>query len=291
MKYFIDKNSIKHITLLAFITLIVGAIGWGLADSKIIIFLIVLSQSIVIAVQIATYSNIQNQFDLKLQQQFDQNQETYNRLIQKQNTHYKQIEALLSIHSVIKPHTPLPQLRDSAISPDMANIIIQQVLNNKYKTILECGSGVSTILISYCLKKLGQGHLWSIDHEEKYASITKQNLKSHNLEEFATVIHTPLKNITIKNKTWQWYDVGHLKDINEVDLLIIDGPPRTIDLMIRYPAMPLLFNSLSKHALIILDDASRQAEKDIVEKWLKEFPNLRYEFFNTEKGAVILTKE
>jgi predicted O-methyltransferase YrrM len=301
MKYFLNKDIIKYNLLLALITLIVGAIGWELAENKIIIFLFVFTQSIIIAVQLAIYSKRQEQFSkiqeqldqnqFKLLQRCDKNQETYNNLMQKQNMHYKQMEALLSIHSVIKPSMPLPQLRDSAISPDMANIIIQHVLNNKCKTILECGSGVSTLLISYCLKKTGQGRLWSVDHEEKYALITKQNLKAHSANEYTTVIEAPLKNITIKKKQWQWYDTAFLKDIDNIDLLIIDGPPRTVDSMVRYPALPLLFNSLNRHATIILDDASRPAEKDIVENWLKEFQNLSYDFIDTEKGTVILTKE
>jgi len=183
-------------------------------------------------------------------------------------------------------------MRGSAISPDFANILVSIIFEKKPKTIVECGSGVSTLIISYCIKKMGCGHIWSIDHEKKYSDITSNNLKTHGLASFSTVIVAPMKLIDIDNKNYNWYDTKGLTAIqNKIDMLIIDGPPRNYSDEVRYPALPLLYEYLSDDAVIILDDANRKGEKEIVRKWLKQYKCLSYEWVDSEKGAVILRKD
>jgi predicted O-methyltransferase YrrM len=110
-------------------------------------------------------------------------------LAEKINDNYQQIESFVSLNALIKPGLPLPTMRKTAISPDMANILATLILRNKPQTIVECGSGVSTIITGYCLERNSVGYIWSLDHEEKYAKITGGNLVVHGLERYATVLH------------------------------------------------------------------------------------------------------
>ena len=176
------------------------------------------------------------------------------------------------------------------MSPDMANIIIREILHKKPKIILECGSGVSTLIVSYCLKIIGRGHIISLDHEEKYCDITKSYLEMHGLHNWTEVVHAPLRDVIIGGRKWQWYDISFLKDISLIDLLIIDGPPRSNSNLIRYPALPLLVNRLNKDAVVIIDDTSRQDEKSTIKLWIDEYREYQYEEYDTEKGTGIMRR-
>ena len=202
---------------------------------------------------------------------------------------YRQVEALVTLHNVINPILPIPPMRGSALSPDMANILITLLKERKPQVVLECGSGVSTILTCYCLKDNNRGHLWSLDHEQKYLKITQRNLKRHELDQYATIIHAPLKKYSLDSTPYMFYDVEDISKIPPIDFLFIDGPPRTVDPMGRFPALPLLFSRLSEDAIVVLDDAAREAEKTIVEIWKKIYPQVKYSWFDTEKGTVVLT--
>jgi len=209
---------------------------------------------------------------------------------QKQINDYKQIESYISLLSVLNISMPLPIMREAAVSPDFANILVSIMFEKKPRIIVELGSGVSTLIIGYCIKKLSCGHVWSLDHNKKYSDITIKNLKAHGLEKFSTVIVAPMKSILVDNETYNWYDTKSLSTIKDkIDMLIIDGPPRRYAENVRYPSLPLLYDYLSNDAIIILDDANRKGEKEIVSKWLKQYSHLSYECLNTEKGTVVIS--
>ncbi|UCE36862.1 MAG: class I SAM-dependent methyltransferase [Thermoplasmata archaeon] len=206
------------------------------------------------------------------------------------NQNYRQIEALLSLLSVINPRRPLPPMRRWVISPDFANIIISMVIDHKPKVICECGGGISTVFTCYCLDDLKDGHVFSLEQDGKYAQKTKKNLKAHGLENYATVIYAPLTNLTLKAKSWKWYNTSFKKELEKIDMLVIDGPSGDVQKMARYPALPVLYDTLSENAVIIVDDAKRKDERDMVKAWLTEFKDLEYEWYDTEKGCVILRR-
>ncbi len=67
-------------------------------------------------------------------------------------------------------------------------------------------------------------------------------------------------------------------------MLVIDGPPEAVGPLARYPAGPSLFPSLSVGATVFLDDAARDDEKRIIERWQREFPDLERQDHDCEKG-------
>ncbi len=77
-------------------------------------------------------------------------------------------------------------------------------------------------------------------------------------------------------------------------LVLVDGPPGATGKHARYPALPILLQHLATHGLdILLDDFSREDEKEIVERWefLLGKRSLTYEKKNLgfEKGACLLS--
>lgn len=201
-------------------------------------------------------------------------------------------QALLNIHSLIKPNYPLPYLLSWAAFPQLISTILTEVKRIKPENIVEIGSGSSTIITSYLLKEIGKGNIISLDHDTHYGKKTKDELSLHGLKEFAQVLHKPLVEQQIKGNNYTWYDVDSLPiEEKSVQILVVDGPPEQTQSHARYPALPLLNKYLSDDAIVILDDAGRKEESEIVEMWLTEFPEFSHEFIHTEKGISILRKK
>ncbi|MCI0471015.1 MAG: class I SAM-dependent methyltransferase, partial [Candidatus Aminicenantes bacterium] len=202
---------------------------------------------------------------------------------------YTQMESFVALNDLIKPKMPLPPLRkDWAPCPDFLKTIAAYIYKNKPRLVLEAGSGASTLVIAYCLTRLGGGRLVSLEHEKKFCSQTEANLHVHDLDKRAEVLYTPLKQYDINGKKWLWYEIDNITFPESIDLFIIDGPPQDVQDKARYPALPLLFQRLKTGTAIIMDDGNRKAEREIVKLWLEEFKNISAEYIDLERGAYIL---
>lgn len=210
---------------------------------------------------------------------------------QKRGDIYRQTEALFSIFSVLKPELPLPSMSGYTINPDFAKIIIHNILKSKPSVIVELGSGVSTVLVGYTLKKLNQGKIFSLEHDNDFAVKNKNNVIDHGLQEFVEILYSPLKKWVYNQKQWLWYDTSNIKNIEHIDMLIVDGPPRKIQKMSRYPALPILFEKLSNDSIIIIDDSKRKDMSEMVDLWLNEFKDFDMEIFETKSGCLVLFKK
>ncbi len=204
--------------------------------------------------------------------------------------HYRQIEALFSIFSNIKPNYPLPDTRGWAASPDFLKKLLEVIYCEKPKFVVEASSGVSTLIIAYCLKQIGSGKVISLDHDAKYAKASEDMISLHGLEEIAQVVHAPITEIKVNGNKWLWYNTKYLKIDMPIDLLVIDGPPGDTQKLARYAALPVLFKHLPDESTVILDDGARKDEKEIVEMWKKELECISYDFLSFEKGAFLIKK-
>lgn len=204
------------------------------------------------------------------------------------------------IHGLVRlgPYTqdlPLPMGGGWALTGDSAALLAREVLARKPGTILELGSGVSTLIIGQILKKTGQGRLLSIDHDPAWANQTRRYVEFLGLQDFVSVVEAPLKSIALGNQTYHWYDIpgSSLDGLGPIDLLLVDGPPQPRDnpQAARYPAFPLLRERLSLKAMVFVDDSSRTTESDMVGRWMAEEPGWRDRWFDTVDGVCLLTKE
>jgi hypothetical protein len=209
----------------------------------------------------------------------------HNNLIRKGDNDYHQLEALFSLFFSIKPKIPFPETRKGAASPDLLKFIYKTIYYNKPDLVLEASSGISTLIIAYCLKNIGKGKVISLEHDQKYANITREYICLHDLVEIASIIHAPLKEFKINNETFLWYSLDNLKLDKPIDLLVVDGPPASTQYMARYPALPLLHKSMNGQSQIILYGGIREDEKKIVQRWITEFDCIKEKYINFEKNA------
>ena len=64
------------------------------------------------------------------------------------------------------------------------------------------------------------------------------------------------------------YDMTAINDLHQIDLLVVDGPPRSSCKEARLPAFELLKDRLAPGAIVVLDDSIREDESTSVASWL-----------------------
>jgi hypothetical protein len=203
-------------------------------------------------------------------------------------TMFSQIEAYIGIVETLRPTLPLPATRGWAASPDLLREVVKQVLLEPTEVVVEASSGTSTLVIGYCMKRVGSGHVYSLEHDPVFAGKTRQAVRDHGLEEFVTVLDAPLVQYSIDGNGMLWYDLSGLSIDAPIDLLVVDGPPDVVQPMARYPAVPLLKEYLSKQARVLLDDGSRPDEQEAAKRWSALCPGSKLEFLALETGAWLL---
>jgi len=181
----------------------------------------------------------------------------------------------------------LPITLDWSAAADFLELIKNHCLRAKPKTIVECSSGATTVVLAKCCEINKQGKVFSLENGEEYAINTRNNVKDFGLEKYAEVIYAPLETIEVKGESYQWYESKNLP-VKKIDMLVIDGPPGFIQRHSRLPALPLLFDQMADKSIVFLDDAARDEEKEIVEMWLGISPGVSHEFVELERGCSVL---
>ena len=201
-----------------------------------------------------------------------------------------QIEAYSQLLLLLPPRMPLPRTRGWAASPDFLLTVVDQVLKHRPGLVLDVGSGLSTVFEALACALVGAGRVVAVDHDESYAAATAEMVARQGLGDLAEVRHADLTAQRTADRDVRWYDAQAFEGLNQIDLVVVDGPPGTTGPMARFPAVPVLWDRLSPSAVIILDDADREDERAVVQAWLALYPELSVERLRHEKGAVILRR-
>ncbi|MES9879189.1 MAG: class I SAM-dependent methyltransferase [Candidatus Sedimenticola sp. PURPLELP] len=202
-------------------------------------------------------------------------------------TLFHQLEAYNFVRDRLDLHEGLPYTWDWSASPDFLKIITEHCLEEKPAVIVECSSGLTSLVLARCCKMNGDGRVVSLENGEEYAEKTQQHIARYGLQQHAEVLHAPLKDVTINGSVYQWYALDDLQD-ESIDMLVIDGPPGFIQKHSRYPAIPLLFDKLADGCVIFMDDAQRADEREIVEMWQGEHHMLNHKYIKTQRGCSML---
>lgn len=198
---------------------------------------------------------------------------------------YRQLELLHGLTGFLEPVFPLPPTRWWAASPDLLREVVSEVLDSRPVCVVEAGSGTSTVIIAYCLKRLGTGHVFALEHDPVYAARTRKALIDHGLTEHATVVEAPLREQLAGGKRYPWYDISKLVLPGPIELLLVDGPPDTVQQHARYPAVPLLRPFMAPGAVVLLDDGARADERAIAQRWVAECEGAELSYIELEVGA------
>lgn len=179
---------------------------------------------------------------------------------------------------------PYLPFTDSSIDYHSLHILINDIIVNNRQSIIEFGSGISTILIGrLCKLNNLKTQLYTIDDNEGWVSLMKGMIKKENLENFISLIYAPLEEISLSNHHLKWYSTKILDQSlsnQTFDMVITDGPMAYLQEIerSRFPAVPYIKDKLESNHSIFLHDTNRHGEQSIIEDWSKLLnkENIRY---------------
>lgn len=183
------------------------------------------------------------------------------------------------------PDDALPYLGSWKADVGLLRLVADHILEHKPKVVVEFGTGASTLVIARALQQAGGGTLISFEQHADFVEATKKWLGEHGLE--ADVRAVPLRP---SPGGWPglWYDHGPLPD--DIDLMVIDGPPWTIHPFTR-GAAGTLFDRIAQGGTIMLDDAARPGERVVARRWKKAHPDFEFRLWKGgTKGTLIGTR-
>ena len=163
----------------------------------------------------------------------------------------------------------------------LATVCNDIVLNGR-RRIVELGSGISTVLLARLLcqrSPLGGFRIAAVEHDAGWAQWVTEQLDREGTGPDVVVVHAPLAPHPRAERGLTWYDQNALTAGlqcalrgDRIDLLLVDGPPAfaTGHGLARYPALPVLLDRLAPGATVVLDDAERPGEQEVLRRWERE---------------------
>lgn len=151
------------------------------------------------------------------------------------------------------------------ISPRTMMVIINHILINDIKNIVEFGSGTSTIFLNNLSKKNNLSlSITSVDHDQNW----QKNIKEKYNVDHVNFVYAPLNNaMKFKSSKFNWYATEALKGIDKlnVDFIIVDGPIGENSPYERAGAFEFFKSELNrKNFSCLLDDTNVKACKEIM---------------------------
>jgi predicted O-methyltransferase YrrM len=181
----------------------------------------------------------------------------------------------------------------SALRPSAMVQLVNEVLINDRRTVVEFGSGLSTLYLAHVLAGRG-GQLISIEADPGWADIVRGQLAELGLSDTTRIIVAPLGTSAHGQNGLDWYDeaavCAALAGLTP-DMVLVDGPPAFAPgkALARYPALPMMLPRLARRCAVILDDCDRAGERQVLAAW-RALPGFDFEVDLTDAGIAMLRR-
>ena len=144
--------------------------------------------------------------------------------------------------------------------------------------ILECGSGLTTLLLGLVARRRGL-FVWTLEHSAEWGARVAREL--------AAIGDLPVE-LNVKalrqEREFDWYDPPLPSMPPLFSLVVCDGPPHSTRGG-RYGLAPTMQDRLPPGCVILLDDAARGPEQEIAARWAMEL-RAEYEVLGREKPYI-----
>jgi hypothetical protein len=131
--------------------------------------------------------------------------------------------------------------------------------------VLECGSGMTTLLLGIAAEKTGS-RVWTLENSDEWAEKLLAALRRARIDT-VELVRSPIRDYG----GFAWYDAPLNRLPLVFDLVVCDGPVATETKGGRYGLLPLLANRIASGCPILLDDAARPSERAVISRWADEF--------------------
>jgi hypothetical protein len=183
---------------------------------------------------------------------------------------------------------PIIPITEKTLRPFVLHFLVNEIIINNRRSIIEFGSGISTIIICRLFRynKIKPQFFISVEHNFEWFKFIKEQLELESLSSYVDLIYAPLEKFKVGQNEYTWYKRNDIT-INNLffDLVLVDGPPANKEEILesRYPALPFVNRNLLESCAIFLDDANRGGEKKVLLRWQKEF-NLKFKLYGETIG-------
>src|SRR5690606_35192641 len=205
--------------------------------------------------------------------------------------HARRVQAVAALTKLLPLRRPLPPMQGWSASPELASTLLSVILDHRPMTIVELGSGVSSVVIGYALELADGGEAVAFDHDADFLEATRRELSRHEIKS-VTLSHAPLGPTGLAGHTAPWYkfDVTSLPET--IDLLVVDGPPRRVEKKARYPTLAMFRDSLSPTAVVVFDDALSEEDAALIREWVQPAAGWAWsvEHVPSRKGVAVLRR-
>lgn len=178
----------------------------------------------------------------------------------------------------------LPHLGSWKADTYLLHRIVDIIAEARPATVVELGSGATSLVIAKALALYGGGALHSYDGHAPFVVEMDAWLAEHDLS--AAFHHAPL---TTRDVRWPglWYALTEVP--GSIDLLVIDGPPWAVHPFARGMA-ERLFPLFAPGGTVLLDDAARPGERYVARRWKKAWPDFDWHYESGGNKGLIVGK-
>lgn len=173
---------------------------------------------------------------------------------------------------------------DASLRPAAVRALLNETVIQDRLRVLEFGTGLSTLFLAdYFKTQEPSGMVVSVEEDEKWRDTVKEYLRDLGVTpRHCKLIEAPIRPYKGSSPVADWYDTSVLSEKlsgMEFDMVFVDGPVAWEEGRegIRYPALPFASHYLSDDPVVFLDDAAREGEKQISQRWADEY-DLEYDF-------------
>ena len=152
--------------------------------------------------------------------------------------------------------------------------------------LVEFGSGRSTVRF---LQELKPTHFVALEDKQKYVKATREILDVHGLDRLyvrevaiQTVSFTPRWEYETFSLPSNWWT-------GRIDAAFVDGPAGSVSPTTRGGALHWVWPHLHEQSVVILDDAERPGEQEVLRNWQAAF-NITVDVANIGHGLAIIRK-
>jgi hypothetical protein len=150
--------------------------------------------------------------------------------------------------------------------------------------ILECGSGLTTIMLGLLAGRRGI-QTWSLEHVADWQTRVTSVLERFEIPN-VQICSAPLCSF----REFEWYDAPLALMPKEFQLVICDGPPGSTKGG-RYGLLPVMGERLPAGSVILLDDATRPGEVEVLRRWTNEEKLKVSQPVATDGSFAVITRE
>ena len=142
----------------------------------------------------------------------------------------------------------------------------EEILKHAVKTkgpVLECGSGLTTLLLGHLAGKRNV-ETWSLEHNAEWHRRVSNAVARHRVPG-VHLCFAPLRDY----EQFNWYDPPLAEMPARFSLVICDGPPDLANGG-RYGLLPILGDRLAPGTVILFDDVREPGQPEVLRRWETE---------------------